>query len=131
MRHTFKKHERLHGKVTIDSLFLHGNSFFLYPFVFYHQNVPTTDVSPICTVLFSVSKRKISHATQRNLVRRRMREAFRKNKHLFYSKITTLTTNNLHLAFVYVSNEVLKYATIEKKMVEGVEQITSNYVLSS
>ena len=123
MRQTFKKHERLHGKKTIDQLFLRGNSCFSHPFVVYHQTVTTTASSPVCAVLFSVSKKKFPHATQRNLLKRRMREAFRKNKHLFYNKITMLQTDSLHLAFIYVSNEILDYALIEKKMTEAIEHI--------
>jgi len=126
MRQTFKKYERLHGKTTIDCLFSQGKSFFLHPFIVYHQIVPTTGSSPLFTVLLSVSKKKIPHATQRNLVKRRMREAFRRNKDLFYNKITALQTNSLHLAFVYISNEILSYALIEKKMMEAVSVLLLN-----
>jgi len=120
MKQTLKKHERLHGKITIDCLFSQGKSIFSFPFVVFYQVVSTTVYSPLCTVLFSVSKKKISHATQRNLVKRRMREVFRKNKHLLYSKISALQSNSLHLAFVYISNEILTYSQIEKKMMEAV-----------
>jgi ribonuclease P protein component len=118
MRQTFKKHERLHGKKTIDRLFLEGNSFFLHPFIVYWKIVPVTGFSPVCTVLFSVSKKKFPRAKQRNLLKRRMREVFRKNKHLFYNKITALQTNDLNLAFIYIKNDLLNYATIEKKMID-------------
>jgi len=126
MRQTLKKHERLHGKKTIDHLFLHGTSFFSHPFVVYHQTVPMTGASPLCVVLFSVSKKKFPHATQRNLLKRRMREAFRKNKHLIYNKIAELQTNDLHLAFIYTHNAILDYARIEKKMVESIAQYSQH-----
>jgi ribonuclease P protein component len=117
MRQTFKKHERLHGKKTIDRLFLEGDSFFSHPFVVYRQLVPTTGSPPACAVLFSVSKRKFPRATQRNLLKRRMKEVFRKNKHLLHPFITSRQCN-LHLAFVYIKNDLLDYATIEKKMTD-------------
>jgi ribonuclease P protein component len=122
MRQTLKKHERLHGKKTIDRLFLQGNSFFLHPFIVYRQIVPATGSSPVCAVLFSVSKKKISHATQRNLLKRRMKEVFRKNKHLFHP-FTTSRQCNLHLAFIYIKNNLIDYALIEKKMMEAFKQI--------
>jgi ribonuclease P protein component len=125
MRQTFKKHERLHGKKTIDRLFLEGKSFFSHPFIIYQQIVPTAGSSPVCVVLFSVSRKKFPRAIQRNLLKRRMREVFRKNKHLFYNKITALQTNNLHLAFIYIKNDLLDYATIEKKMIEAFGHILS------
>ena len=119
MRQTLKKHERLHGKKNIEQLFLHGKSFFSHPFIVHHQTVPATAGSlPVCAVLFSVSKKKFPHATQRNLLKRKMKEAFRKNKQVIYNKIMTSQTNDLHLAFIYVNNEILDYARIEKKMIE-------------
>ena len=123
MRQTLKKHERLHGKKTIDQLFLQGDSFFSFPFIVYYQIVPTTDVLPVCAALFSVSKKRFPHATQRNLLKRKTREIFRKNKHLLYNKIPALQTNNLNLAFIYAKNDVLNHATLEKKMIETLEQI--------
>ena len=123
MRQTLKKHERLHGKKTIDNLFSQGNSFFSYPFIVYRRIVPVTaQTLPVCAVLFSVSKKKMSHATQRNLLKRKMKEIFRKNKHLFYPFATTRHCN-LHLAFIYVKNDILDYATLEKKMTETFQQI--------
>jgi len=123
MRQTFKKHERLHGKATIDRLFLQGNSFFSHPFIIYHQIVPaTTDHTPVCAVLFSVGKKKFPHATQRNLLKRRMREVFRKNKHLFYA-FTESRKCTLHLAFIYVKTDLLKYASLEKKMIDALKHI--------
>ena len=64
----------------------------------------------------------MSHATQRNLLKRKMKEIFRKNKHLFYPFATTRHCN-LHLAFIYVKNDILDYATLEKKMTETFQQI--------
>ena len=125
MRQTFKKHERLHGKKTIDRLFLQGNSFFLHPFIVYHQIVPASGSAPVCAVLFSVGKKKFPHATQRNLLKRRMREAFRKNKHLLYP-FTTARQCNLHLAFVYVKNDLLDYVRMEKKMIAVFDNIINN-----
>ena len=118
MRQTLKKYERLHGKKTVDRLFLQGNSFFSYPFIVYHQIVPTNGSFPICAALFSISKKKFPHAVQRNLLKRRMKEIFRKNKCLFYP-IAVARQCNLHLAFVYVKNDLLDYATIEKKMTDA------------
>ena len=126
MRQTLKKHERLHGKITIDRLFLKGNSFFLHPFIVYYQIVPTTnDSSPACSVLFSVGRKKFPHATQRNLLKRRMREVFRKNKQPFYT-FTTSRRCNLHLAFIYVKTDLLNYASLEKKMIDVFKHIINN-----
>ena len=118
MRQTLKKHERLHGKKTIDNLFTEGISFFLHPFIVYRRLVPTSGSSPVCAVLFSVSKKRFPHAVQRNLLKRRMREVFRKNKYLFYP-IAAAQQCNLHLAFIYAKTNLPDYAMLEKKMTDA------------
>jgi ribonuclease P protein component len=125
MKQTLKKHERLHGRNTIKQLFLQGNSFFYYPFFVHYQTIPATDFPPACAVLFSVRKRKIRFAVRRNVLKRRMKEVFRKHKHLFYNIITPQACN-LNLTFAYVSGEMLNYATIEKKMLNAFERIINN-----
>jgi len=118
MRQTLKKHERLHGKKTIDDLFAEKISFFSYPFIVCRRLVPANGSSPVCAALFIVSKKRFAHAVQRNLLKRRMREVFRKNKYLFYP-IADAQQCNLHLAFIYAKTKLLDYATLEKKMTDA------------
>lgn len=122
MRQTLRKHERLHGKTTIDRVFSEGNSFFSYPFVVYFQPVPVGEMPPTCSALFSVSKKKIRPAVGRNLVKRRCKEAYRKKKHLIYDLINTKNIS-LRVAFIWVHNEAYAYRFIEKNMDKALHQL--------
>ncbi|MDE6117184.1 MAG: ribonuclease P protein component [Duncaniella sp.] len=57
--------------------------------------------------LVSIPKKRIRHAVDRVLMRRRVREAYRLNRDLFPSDMP------IDLAFVYVANEVLPYSRVE------------------
>jgi ribonuclease P protein component len=68
-------------------------------------------------VLISVSKRRFKRAYKRNLLKRRIREAYRLNKHLL---IPLLESNNVNIAiaFVYLPTEIWDFKSIEKAMQE-------------
>jgi ribonuclease P protein component len=64
--------------------------------------------------LFSVSKRNFRKATDRNLLRRKMREAYRLNKNIL--SIHQNESFSLYIALVYVSKFKLPYREIEDKL---------------
>jgi ribonuclease P protein component len=75
------KIERLKSKVAFDILFEQGNSFTASPFrvIYLIQDNLNKDNFPI-KVGFSVSRKSFRKATERNLIKRRMRAAWRLNK---------------------------------------------------
>lgn len=113
MTYGFSKDERLHSQKLIKELFDEGSSFFLFPFKVLVLNVPA-EVSGTNQALFSVSKKKFKKATDRNQVKRRMREAYRLHKHL----IATTRAQKKLIAFIYVSSDILTFQTIESKMLK-------------
>ncbi len=123
---TFSKEERLSSKKKIDLLFADGKGFNLYPFraiwIFSsneHENLPAQ-------ILISVSKKKIKKAVTRNLIKRRIREGYRKNKSEFY---TFLTKNNINctLALVYIASDIALYKEIEQKIILVLQRLESEY----
>jgi ribonuclease P protein component len=109
---SFKKAERLCSKKQIEKLFSEGNSFLFYPLKVVYMDFDFPEPFPAKSA-FSVSKKRFKTAVQRNLIKRRMREAYRLNKQLF-----TLDDNSSKKAvfFIYIGKEILDFQTIEKAM---------------
>jgi len=85
---TFRKSERLCSKKVIESLFANGKSFYCHPFLIIWSFTEYEMPFP-AQVAFSVPKKGFRRAVTRNLIRRRMREAYRKNKSILYNHLSS------------------------------------------
>jgi len=76
-------------------------------------------------VLISVPKKKIKKATERNHIKRQVKEAYRKNKEAFYA---SLDQNGLVclVAFVYTGRQILAYCEVERKIVVILQKLSQN-----
>ncbi|HEY2581409.1 MAG TPA: ribonuclease P protein component [Mucilaginibacter sp.] len=115
--YTFKKEERLCNKRLIDELFHNGSSFLCYPFkaswMLSHESVHF----PV-QILFSVSKKRFKKAVDRNLIKRRMREAYRLHKQECLYNMLDGADKKIVLSLGYIGKEIAPYDLIEKKMLK-------------
>jgi ribonuclease P protein component len=120
-RETFDKSERLCSRKTIEALFEDGSIFHNSLFKVVWKKDPDQLPHP-ARVAFSVSKRGFRHAVTRNLIKRRMREAYRKNKSVLYDH---LLAQNIHIVFIVIikGNTVPDYDTIEKRIKDVVSRL--------
>jgi ribonuclease P protein component len=67
-------------------------------------------------VLMSVPKYNFHLAVQRNLIRRRMKEAYRLNKELFHHNLAG-TGHQIIFSITYTAKEIVAYDLIEAKII--------------
>lgn len=118
----FPKAERLTGKKKIEELFQHGSSIFLHPFL-----AKYIESSEATRILISVPKKKFKRAVDRNQIKRRIREAYRLNKHLLLEE----QDKHFHVAFIYQDANILPYSEIEEKLITLLKRLVQKTTKSN
>lgn len=120
---TLKKDERLCRQKVLGELFTSGESFLVYPLKVVFLKTDASQPYPV-QAAFAVSKRNFKRAVKRNLMKRRMREAYRLNKLALYDE---LAAKELHIAamFIFIGKDLAEFAAIEKAMFSALKKIAA------
>jgi ribonuclease P protein component len=112
-QNTLPKRERLCGKTNIGILLAKGK----------HGNVPglrflymNNNGSQTNRIMVSVPKKMFKRAVKRNLLKRRIRESWRKQKH-------NLQTTGTDILFIYPTKEIQSYEQIYTCVEQIIEKI--------
>lgn len=121
------KAEKLCSRTAIDRLFSEGKSLMAYPFrvVFRYDDQMVT--GPV-QFMISIPKKRIRHAVDRVTLRRRVREAYRLHRRTVLHPVTEQIPGQLHVAIIFVGDQVVPYATVQASVVNLLQRIADSVV---
>jgi ribonuclease P protein component len=119
---TFIKEERLCSRKSLDLLFKNGSSFLLYPFRLSYLLIPGKSAFP-AQVVINVSKKRFKRAHDRNLIKRRTREAYRLHKSADLYPLLPQQDQTLLLSIQFIGKEHYEYAFFEKKLAGALKKL--------
>ena len=120
---SFDKKERIVSRKLIETLFDGGQSHSVaaFPLRSVYMTYERQDGQQPVEVLISIPKKRLHHAVDRNRVKRQVREAFRRQKHLLTEKVPP--TQTVAIAFIWLTDRLLPSADIESRMKNVLERI--------
>lgn len=113
----FTKAERLSSKKEITALFNEGKSFAISHIRVVYRFLPKQEERPNA-ILVSVPKKYFKHAVDRNLLKRRIREAYRLNKGLLQNMPA-----RVEFMLLYQKRRIATFAEIEEIVKKALERI--------
>lgn len=116
-RNTLPKKERLCGKTSISMLLAKGKHGNVEGLRYLCRKGTGNDVNRF---MVSVPKKLFKRAVKRNLLKRRIRECYRKQKH------NLTIENGLDVLFMYSTKEILSYEQIYAAVGQIIEKINNS-----
>ena len=128
-RNTFPLKEHLKSKKTIEKLYSEGASVTAYPLRAVFIELANEEQEPTAQILISVAKKRFRHAVDRNLTKRRIREAYRTSKHPFIEALEN-DGKKMAVAILYTDTRHNSTAFIKRKMEKLLENIVAKSRMS-
>lgn len=126
-KYGLRKADKLCSKIAIDALFRRSEdscAALAYPLrAVWRLNSSRKAHPDTPKFLISVPKRKLRHAVDRVLMRRRIREAFRLN----HAELIGDLRLPLDIAFIYVADSTLPYSQIERATCRCLQKISEKH----
>ncbi len=117
---TLSKEERLHGRTRVDVLFAGGKSrsMVAFPLRVVYRIHDREGLGPQAAMLISVPKRMFKRAVKRNRVKRQVREAFRRNKHIVLDALLRgeKFDTAVDMAFIWLDDKLHDSAELDGKV---------------
>ena len=133
VRYTLGKTEKLKSRKLIEQVFKQGKSFSNFPFRVVYVFTEDEKMAHGVQAGFSVSTKFFKNATDRNRIKRLMREGYRLQKNNLQDAVKK---NNKRLAvfFIYTGNELPEYDEVFEKIgsaLKRLQKITNETIPSN
>ncbi len=122
-RYFLKKENKLKSSKAIQSLFASGKSFSNFPLKVYWLVI---EESNFLKAGFGVSSRNFKKATDRNKIKRLIREAYRLQKNKLESAVNT-NGKGMNIFFIYTGKDVPDFKTIFEKTDNSINRLLKFY----
>jgi ribonuclease P protein component len=110
----FPKNQKLCNEKSIERLFEKGKSFSEKPFRIIY-NIDNNNEDVFVKALIVVPKKRVRLASNRNVIKRRIKEAYRLQQNEL-KKYLKSKNHQLNLAIIYQKQEIVDYKIIEEKI---------------
>ncbi len=123
---TFGKQERLSSNLAIQDLLASGQTVSGFPLKIYWK--PSDDLRQKfpAKVAISVPRRKFKKAVDRNLMKRRIREAYRLNKDLIYDPLREKELC-ITMIILFLSDEFISFERLDENMRDMLRKLAGNF----
>ncbi|MCS6823037.1 MAG: ribonuclease P protein component [Cytophagaceae bacterium] len=129
-KYSFKKDRKIKSRKNINSIFEKGEHVLVSPFHIRGMRKSSENALPRIQYIFSVSKKKIRKAVERNRIKRQMREICRLLTQDWDTLISEPNTT-IQVVVVYTGKEKISFALAKKKLNSGIVRLINKLMLTS
>ncbi len=121
---SYNKKEKLKSRKALEQLFAKGKSFSVFPVKVFYMPMSETMDHPV-KVGVGVSARNFKKATDRNRIKRLLRESYRLNK-LSLNALVETKQKQMAVFFLYIGKELPEYVLLTEKMQAALKRLEEN-----